>query len=256
MAEQEQEQVAGRDDQIEAVVERLASRLFREDAGAHREYLERMFSRLVWAIGTIVVVLLAVGAFLFGKSVDSASTQGVQAFLERERIESALRRQVSALIADSHSVISQQASNEVRAALEASVADLLNEAVEEKISSLQEIDPAELFDQGLRGERGLRGPMGPVGPRGPAGPAGAAGPEGPRGRTWTPSFSAAHTVHLDAPRQVLGQHTLCLLTEVQWTSDEEACRCSLEQESGYWELEVSASAREKGDCLCSATCFN
>lgn len=142
---------------INGEVERRIAEYSRNDADKHRTFLESMFKRITLAIGILVVIVVSTGTFMFGKSLETASTTVVNTFLRQEGVTEILKKRVDKSVEETTPELKQKAREAVLEAFQAELPPALTDAVEGKIEEVKNLSEVDLIKAGLKGEKGDRG---------------------------------------------------------------------------------------------------
>jgi len=127
----------------EKEIELLVRRLFAEDAGKHREYLELQFKRLTWSLSIIAVIIFTAFVYITGRSTKEISDHAKQrvdtqilTMAADELIEERLNLKVHELIQSDQ--ISNQILASVRKKVEPTVGAVLGEELNKEVENFLE----------------------------------------------------------------------------------------------------------------------
>lgn len=214
------------DPSLDRAVELRVDQLFNRDAEKHRIFLEAMFKRVLWALGIIIIVSCSIGAWIFGKHMESAMdtiieendikntiNEEVSKRLKSEKatnfIIEGVQKEVNKLLPTilSGNKIQQQLTvsivknlqsenvknilNEsldatIRKALDSDIDERIKNLLEEKISQQEKIEYADIIDRHIN--KSIKNKF--KGEKGDQGKAGPQGPEGAPGKDADPELVA------------------------------------------------------------------
>lgn len=183
-------------DQERVEVESMVLRLFKEDAGKHREFIDGTVKNVLTVTGIGVAILLSLATWMMGSKLDDAAANITRAYLSDKSIETAVSSQIDTKIQSAIADVDQQVKDAANKAKMASVSGLgeaikkeidvniqktLQAEVSRKLEEIKSLSSAQLIQRGLKGEKGDKGDKGDKGADGSRGAQGEKGDTGTRG---------------------------------------------------------------------------